>query len=501
MNIIEEIDHWAKKSPEMICYQENGRTHTYQELFEKSQQLAVYLEEQNLPKGPILVIGQLQFEMVVTFLACVKAGHAYIPVESHTPKERLAMIIQVSQPSLIIDVNKNNIERENYLGATDLARIFQNPVSQKIFIPKITNDFYLIFTSGTSGIPKGVVITHENVASFVEWELRDFPLGQKPRFLIQAAYSFDLSVMSLYPALVAGGTLVTLENEVIQDFKQLFTTLPTLKVDVWVSTPSFVDLCLMSPDFNEENLAELQLFLFCGEELMKATAEKLQERFPGGRIFNTYGPTETTVAVTQIEITPGILQKYPRLPIGFVKEDTEILIVDENLQILPHGQSGEIIISGPSVSKGYLNFPKKTAEAFIEIDHKRFYRTQDRGHFAGELLLYEGRLAFQVKLHGFRIELEDIDQNLLQVSYVKNACTVAKDKNGKTQMLVAFVVVKAHDFPSEFALSKAIKKELSEKVMDYMIPQRFIYLEKIPLTVNGKLDRKLLTLQVNGGQK
>ena len=225
----------------------------------------------------------------------------------------------------------------------------------------------------------------------------------------------------------------------------------------------------------------------------------MHTRFPKGHIFNTYGPTETTVAVTQVEITEQVLNDYPRLPIGITKDDTKIVLLDDNLKEVAAGEAGEIVILGPSVSKGYINNPEKTQAAFIDFQGQKAYRTGDLGQFDDNgQLLYKGRIDFQVKLHGFRIELEDVDHHLDRVSLVSQATTVPKyDKNHKVQQLIAYVVAKENNFEDEFKLTQAIKKELNETMMSYMMPQRFIYVDSLPLTNNGKIDRKSLMKEVN----
>ncbi|HDO7760547.1 TPA: AMP-binding protein, partial [Enterococcus faecalis] len=213
-------------------------------------------------------------------------------------------------------------------------------------------------------------------------------------------------------------------------------------------------------------------------------------------IYNTYGPTEATVAISAIEITQEVLKSVQRLPIGYVKEDTQIYIM-EGMSKLPAGEIGEIVIAGPSVSKGYLNNPAKTAEAFFQLDGVPAYRTGDAGKLVDNLLQYEGRLDFQIKLHGYRIELEEVDHHLTNVSYVKQAVVVPKYQGNKVQQLIAYVVPQAHEFSSDFQLTKAIKQELATLTMDYMIPQKFVYVEQLPLTSNGKIDRKGLMNEVN----
>lgn len=500
-NIITTIDQWASEKPEAIAYQSETTAFSYQTLRQWSDNLAQYLNRTTAAQTPIVVFGELEFEMIASFLGAVKSGHAYIPIESNTPLDRIQLILEVAQPAMVLSVLPwpEEIAAEvPIVTPKELAEIFTTEQGQAALQPVAGDEtFYIIFTSGTTGVPKGVQISHKNLLSFTNWDLKDFGIESGMRFLSQAPYSFDLSVMSVYPALCSGGTLVPMEKAVINDFKKLFSFLPKLALEVWVSTPSFMDICLMEKTFDGEHVPSLKIFQFCGEELPRKTAEELLQRFPNAKVFNTYGPTEATVAMTQIEVTAEVLATYDRVPIGYVKEDTEVLIYDEDRQAAA-GEAGEIIIKGPSVSKGYMNNPEKTAAAFFEIDGVPAYHTGDAGRLQEDgLLLYEGRIDFQVKLHGFRIELEDIDHHLEKVSYVKQATVVPKYQDHKVQQLVAYVVANDNDFEKAYQLTKAVKEELAEGVMEYMIPQKFVYVEQLPLTANGKIDRKRLINEVN----
>ena len=231
--------------------------------------------------------------------------------------------------------------------------------------------------------------------------------------------------------------------------------------------------------------------------MTKKTAETLLDRFPNARIYNTYGPTEATVAISSIQINQHVLDKYDRLPIGYVKKDTKVSIVQED-KLVPKGETGEIIIAGPSVSKGYLNNPEKTAAAFFCQNDLASYHTGDAGRLDEDgLLFYEGRMDQQVKLHGYRIELGDIEHYLLQDSRIKQAVVVPKYQGTKVQQLVAFIVLENTTKQPDFQLTKSIKEQLLQVVMEYMIPQKFHYVDLLPQTVNGKIDRKKLTAEVN----
>ncbi|AEV94516.1 D-alanine--poly(phosphoribitol) ligase subunit DltA [Pediococcus claussenii] len=502
-DVIKKIDQIAVESPEKIAYDYLGETNTYGELKTMSDGLASEISGMNLSDAPIMVYGAQTFEMIATFLGIVKSGRAYIPVDQHSPAERLTMINEIAHPAACVAVEDLPIslgEELPVIENSQLTNAFKNgnTVNEDNFVSG-DDDFYIIFTSGTTGLPKGVEISHDNLLSFVNWEVSDFSLPENPVTLSQPPYSFDLSVMDLYPTLVMGGTLKAVPKQVTDNFKQLFEVLPTLNLNVWVSTPSFMDICLLQPTFDAEHMPSLTSFLFCGEELTHSTAATLKKRFPNAKIFNTYGPTEATVAVTSIEITDQVLEKYDRLPIGHAKSDTLVYVIDDGGSPVEAGTEGELIISGPSVSKGYLNNPEKTANAFFDHDGHAAYHTGDLVVMdEDEMVFYRGRTDFQIKLHGYRIELEEVNHHLSNAKLIKQGVAVPKyDKDHKVSQLIAYVVPEENDFESQIKLTVAIKEGLKEDMMEYMIPNRFIFVDSLPQTANGKIDIKTVISEAN----
>lgn len=500
-DVIKKIDEIATSDPDRIAYDYLGQTNTYGDLKKRSDAWAHKIASLDIPdKAPIMIWGGQNFEMVASFLGCVKSGHAYIPIASYSNAERLTMIQEVSKSEVVLaidelpDIDLNGAQ----VVKPDEVEDGNYDIDEKNFVEDDDN-FYIIFTSGTTGKPKGVQISHKNLLSFVNWELTDFDLPENPSFLAQAPYSFDLSVMSLYPALVAGGKLVVLPHDVTQNFAQLFATLPKLQFNVWVSTPSFAQMCFLDRTFNGEHHPDLTHFLFCGEELPHSEAAMLKKKFPNSHIFNTYGPTETTVAVTQVEITDEVLEKYDRLPIGRAKEDTRITI-DTSKGDKPG--EGEIIIEGPSVSKGYMNNLEKTEAAFFKKDGDEYlsYRTGDAGFFDGDMLFYRGRIDFQIKFNGYRIELEEINFYLTKNDLVRYGVAAPKyNKDHTVKQIVAEIELKdgVRRKYSDAELTKLIREDLAKNVMPYMIPQRYVYRDALPISQNGKVDIKAVIKEVN----
>ena len=506
-DMIQTIETFAQTQPDFPVYNILGEVHTYADLKADSDSLAAAIDAMNLPaKSPVLVFGGQEYEMLATFVALTKTGHAYIPVDSHSALERVAAIAEIAEPSLIIAINDYPLETTiSILDVHAVQSAFEAKSPYEI-THSVTGDenYYIIFTSGTTGKPKGVQISHDNLLSFTNWMISDkeFATPAQPQMLAQPPYSFDLSVMYWAPTLALGGTLFALPQSVTQDFKQLFATIMSLPIGIWTSTPSFADMALLSEDFNAEKLPQLTHFYFDGEELTVKTAQKLRDRFPDAVIVNAYGPTEATVALSAVAITEEMLQTLKRLPIGYTKADSPTFVIDEEGNVLPNGQQGEIIVSGPAVSKGYLNNPEKTAEAFFEFQGLPAYHTGDVGTMTDEgLLLYGGRMDFQIKFNGFRIELEDVSQNLNKSQYVEAAVAVPRyNKDHKVQNLLAYVILKdgvREQFDRDMDITKAIKADLGDIMMSYMMPSKFLYRESLPLTPNGKIDIKGLINEVN----
>ena len=507
-DMIEAIEHFAQVQPDFPVYDILGQVHTYGDLKKDSDSLAAHIDRLGLPdKSPVVVFGGQEYEMLATFVALTKSGHAYIPIDSHSALERVSAIVEVAEPSLIIAINDFPLADVTapIFSAEQVQTAFREGAPYELSHPVQGDDnYYIIFTSGTTGKPKGVQISHNNLLSFTNWMITDkeFATPERPQMLAQPPYSFDLSVMYWAPTLALGGTLFALPSAVTQDFKQLFETILSLPIAIWTSTPSFADMALLSDDFNSQKLPQLTHFYFDGEELTVKTAQKLRDRFPQARIINAYGPTEATVALSAVAVTDEMLQNCKRLPIGYTKADSPTFVIDEEGQKVPNGQQGEIIVCGPAVSKGYLNNPEKTAEAFFEFEGLPAYHTGDVGSMTDEgLLLYGGRMDFQIKFNGFRIELEDVSQNLNKSKYVESAVAVPRyNKDHKVQNLLAYVILKdgvAEQFEREIDITKAIKEDLQDIMMSYMMPSKFLYRETLPLTPNGKIDIKGLISEVN----
>lgn len=481
MHLLDRIDHWGKIAPERLAHRSGSRSLTYGELSERSDHLARWIQaEMGNNRAPIVVHGHKEPEMLIAFLAAVKSGRPYVPLDFSIPQQRVEKTVEAAGAAMLLTPER----------VAALAGERRDAVLQRV---EAADPFYILFTSGSTGEPKGVVIKLANLTHFVEWMLQEqafTALGET--FLNQAPFSFDLSVMDLYPSLATGGTLFSITKDHVANLKQLYLAFAESEVSTWVSTPSFAQMCLIEKTFAQPMLPRLRRFLFCGETLAPETASQLLDRFPDAQVWNTYGPTEATVATTSVQITPPVLERFSPLPVGAEMPGTRVYIAGESGESLPEGERGQIIIAGPNVSPGYLGRADLTAKAFFSSAGTQAYRTGDWGRIRDGQVFFEGRMDSQVKVNGYRIELGDLEANLRALPEVADAVVLPISKHGRIESLAAFIVLAVEKTGSDFEMSAQLKRHLGERLPAYMAPRKFIYLDAFPMTPNGKADRRKL---------
>jgi D-alanine--poly(phosphoribitol) ligase subunit 1 len=481
MDLLARIDRWGDIAPTRVAHVSETRTLTYGELRRRSNALAAHLAR-TLPsdRSPVAVLGHKEPEMLIGFLGAVKAAHPYVPLDTGLPASRIQRIAAVAGARIT-------------LTPATIAAFAETPAPAPACPLAPTDPYYVIFTSGSTGDPKGVVITLECLTSFLGWMLSEHAFGDGDEtFLNQAPFSFDLSVMDLYLTLATGGTLYSLTSDQITNPKRLYQALAASTTTSWVSTPSFVRMCLVERTFAQAMLPRLRRFLFCGETLPPEVAGQLLARFPNSEVWNTYGPTEATVATTSIRVDHGVLARYSPLPVGRPKPDTRILLLDEDGREAPPGERGEIVIVGANVSPGYLGRHDLTAHAFRMLDGVRAYRTGDYGRFRDGLLFFEGRIDDQIKLHGYRVELGDVEAHLRALPDVQDAAVLPVPREGAPESLEAFVIpARPLDIP-EAEAARRLRADLGDRLPVYMLPRRIVFRDAFPLTANGKVDRRRL---------
>ena len=475
--ILNDILEILKSDSENNAYRIGVNNYTYNELYKYVCNLYWFLLEKNRSKKPVVIYGSKEIYMKASFLACSFAGMPYVPIDINIPKDRVDEIIKQINPDVIIGDLEKDVRA---IKSNDIYSIMNNNNFNginKIYM-KPQDTYYIIFTSGTTGKPKGVEITYSNLNSCIKW-LKDITNAKNEIILNQANFSFDLSVADLYLSLVTESEHFIINTNNMIDFKKIFNELKTSRVTLAVMTPSFADLFLTDKLFSEELLPELKIIIFCGEKLLKSTVNELYLRFKRLKIINTYGPTECTFAVTSFEIPRNFDEE---IPVGIPKNDVDIFVLDDNDKELKDGEKGELLISGESVAKGYINL--KTNK-FITYKGKSAYKTGDIGYIKNGNIYIIGRKDSQIKYKGYRIELKDIESNIMDLEEIDKVVVLPKlNENKKVEMLIAFVKTKNK---TEFD----IKKELKKKLPSYMIPKIKI-INEFPINKNGKCDEKRL---------
>lgn len=504
MDIIDKIESYAVDKQKAAQIYNDSRL-TYDELKNYSDALGSYIIEKfGHDKTPILIYGHKEHEVLVSFFACTKSGHAYIPIDITFPQGRVLDIIESSGAKLFINISgieikKSDIEVLTLQDIRDIFVSYSGKVPYRQYRVKDDENYYILYTSGSTGKPKGVQITKSCINAFIDW-FEDYckVSNEKDIVMNQVSYSFDVSVISVYIGLLMGKTLFVVDKDMVNSFQLLFTAFKSSEIALWVTTPAFAEMCLIDDGFNNTLLPKLEKMIFAGEVLTKKLLAELYKRFPGVKIINGYGPTEATVLATAVEITEDMMKNDLPIPIGYPIESGRLVIVDDENKELPHKEKGELIIIGESVSPGYFNNKEMTEKLFFDIKDgdrvRRAYRTGDLAYIDNDgLIYYCGRKDFQIKLNGYRIEIEDIENNLRKLESINNAVVFpVYSLENKISHLTAFVTLNSKLNEKEFKVAIRIKEELKKLVPSYMVPRTIKIKDSFPINTNGKINRKLL---------
>ncbi len=493
------FEEQVTKTPEKIAVIFADQKLTYQELNEKANQLAIYLQTLGVkPDSKVGICIERSLEMMIGLLGILKSGGCYIPIDPTYPLERLSLMVEDSQLSVLVTQEnlkvilppfKHNVELVSI--DQDWSKITEISSTNSLVSNGLTsqNLAYIIYTSGSTGIPKGVQLNHSSVVNFLTSVKNQPGLSTDDTLVAVTTISFDISVLELYLPLTVGASVVIASSEVARDGVQLSQLLSQSQATVVQATPATWQMLLEAEWQGSQNLR-----VFCGgESLPPALVEQLMDK--SSCIWNLYGPTETTVWSTTCQIESA---NYP-ISIGRPLLNTQILILDQNLQLVPIGVAGELHIGGDGLARGYLNRPELNSEKFIvnplsNDPQSRLYKTGDLARWLpnGQIECL-GRSDYQVKVRGFRIELGEIDAALSQYSEIKEGVTtVYEDKTGLKSLVAYYIPQKVISGEEQNNFNSQIRQFLSQKLPAYMVSSLFIKLDSLPLTPNGKIDRKAL---------
>lgn len=494
MWLLDELEKLKNNDEIAIIHRESKIT--FKELWEKSEHVANYILNTCKTNAPILIYGNKETDIITVMIAALKTGRAYSPIDVTYPPERVYKIANITDTELVFNFSRTELTG-NFL-VSDQEKINQICCSKCEEISKNTwvkdDDIcYILFTSGSTGEPKGVQISKKNIECFASYFKNDCKISGGRIVLNQPPYSFDLSVINPYVCLAMGMTLYSIDKDMIENPKEMFDYFRKSNISLWVSTPSFLNFCISNECFDRNMFPNLKKFVFNGEILPKNLVKIIFEKFPDATVINAYGPTECTVGITSCAITKNMLEDEKSLPVGKISPNMSYKIIDESGNSVKEGEPGELIIIGDSVSAGYYKDSEKTKKSFfVNSEKKRCYRTGDLVFKSGEYFYFIARKDFQIKLNGFRIELDDIANNLNKIEFVNNSVVMPVYKDERVSCLIAFVTLKRKMEESDFKVGIKIKKELKNLVPSYMVPKKIKILDSFPLNTNGKIDRKRL---------
>ncbi|WP_338486612.1 amino acid adenylation domain-containing protein [Pseudomonas trivialis] len=470
---------------------------SYAELHARSNQLAHYLRGQGIGREDrVALYLDRSAPMVLAMLAVLKSGAAFVPLDVHQPAQRSLAILQQAQPRFVLTGAAGSAPLLASMGSLDLrdtAVWQQAPMTDLGDDVLPTNAAYVLFTSGSTGVPKGVIVEHAQLASYVSSVAARLQLQAGERSAVVTSLAADLGYTLLFPALLSGGELHLLDKTTAMDAQAWAAWQAQYPVDHLKIVPSLLDAWLMHAQ-SAAVLPRRQLILG-GESCSRRLLQSIRQFAPTLTLFNHYGPTEATVGVAMHRLDPAC--DYRRLPLDDRLDGMRLYLLDEQQRLAAPGQHAELYIAGPQLARSYLDAPH-TAECFIERDGERLYRTGDRARYRHDASLeITGRSDRQVKVRGFRIELDEIQAQLAGLPGVAQAAVECLPKGELAQQLFAFVTLA----PGHSVSVAQLHGQAQDRLPDYMLPSMRI-VEALPLMGNGKLDRKTLQQwadQVQGG--
>jgi amino acid adenylation domain-containing protein len=486
------IEH-VERTPDALAVICGSNQLTYRELNERSNKLAHHLHGLGVgPEVPVGVCLERSIEMIVTLLAILKAGGAYVSLEADYPAERLMIMLEdsgvpvlITTESLLDQLPANWAQVVCLDADEDLISDQSSADIDTALAPD--NLAYIMYTSGSTGVPKGVSVTHRNVVRLVK-ETNYFTFDRSQVFLQNAPISFDASTFEIWGSLLNGARLVLmpLDTPTLEEFGEIFRQYGV--TTVWLTAGLFH----MMVDERPQELATLRHLLAGGDVLFPSHVRRALDALNEGQLINGYGPTENTTFACCCPMS-SLPPEAISVPIGRPISNTQIYLLDHQLRPVPAGVAGELCIGGDGLARGYNNRPDLTAERFVPdpfsaVPGSRLYRTGDLArHMADGQIDFIGRRDFQVKVRGFRIELEEVEAALSSHPSIRQ-CVVTVRSDGTDKQLVAYAVL------DEARTLKAagMRSFLSGKLPEYMVPTQFITLDAFPLTPNGKIDRRAL---------
>lgn len=502
---VELVNHLFERqtqlTPDLIAVRDESRELTYLELDAKANQLAHFLRERGVDgSAHVAVFMDRSVWMVVALLGIIKAGAAYVPIDPEFPPDRVSYMLKdsdskmvLTQSSLLSKLNFDFLKEflclDRQFGLIDLC-----PKYPPKLRPTPNQLFSILYTSGSTGWPKGVMNTHAGIVNRLQWMQAEYELTHDDRVLQKTPYTFDVSMWEFFWPLMTGSLLVMARPGGHKDPDYLVRTIRQQGITTLHFVPSMLNMFLQNA--NCSTCSSIKRVICSGEALTLDLQNLFFEQLPHVELHNLYGPTEASIDVTYWHCQPNT--QLDTVPIGRPIANTKVYVVDPVGRLIPQGLVGELCLSGVCLAKGYLNNPELTASLFVhnafttEESYQRLYKTGDLVRYAPDgVIEYLGRKDTQVKIRGHRIEPGEIEAVIREIPEVQEAAVVAKSDAPDSGKLLAFVLL----YPGHSFTASDFRDYLKNRLPEFMIPSVYLTVKKMPFTNSGKLDRKrLLTL-------
>lgn len=480
------------------------RSYSYSELNTKATYFAEVLLTAGVVAGDVVaIVNTKEFEAYAMMVACLKVGAAYTSFDADLPESRAESMVKRCRPKLICSDQENcskfqKLANEN---SVPLLSLKSNELERKVSFSgsHFSGDkiAYIMFTSGSTGEPKGVAISHQNVMPFIQWATDEIGITPDDVYANVSPMYFDNSVFDFYGAFFNGACLAPLKKEVVNDPKKLISQISLMKCTVWFSVPSLLMYLTTVRALSKKNFSSLRIFIFGGEGYPKKELQKLfTEMGPETRLLNVYGPTEGTCICSCYRITSETFDDLEGLPpLGKMNPNFDFMICDDRGE---ESTEGELYILGPNVGTGYYNDEERTSKSFVEITTRNRYKV--RAYKTGDIvrkdssnvLYFVGRKDNQIKHMGYRIELEEIELSLGLIKEISQSAVIYHRERTTFGKIVAFYSSESQFDP------EILRSRLSEKLPAYMIPNLFVHLPVLPKNSNGKVDKQFLKNHMEG---
>lgn len=490
-NILEILISKVKDNPQKVVFEDRKRAVTYQEFLDNAIAIGSCISERlgGIKCQPIAVYAERSVEAIELMFGVLFSGNYYTVLDIESPIERINRILEKLEPRLIVS-NTKNINIGNNIGTLFLDDILIKQYNNEINKIDIleTDPIYVLFTSGSTGVPKGAVIAHKSVVAYSYSIKNTFKLNEDSILGNQTPFYFSMSVLDIFVTIISGGSMYIIPKSIFAFPKKIISLLNEKKINTIYWVPSAMNIITRFKAFTKEQPQYLKLVMFAGETMPSKCIRYWQQMLEGVVYANLFGPTEITDTCTY-HILERVYSDDESIPIGKAFENCEVFILDKNNKVVNNqGEEGELIVRGPFVGLGYLNDEEQTRKVFVQNPLNNYYydviyRTGDRVCYnENKEIMFIGRMDYQIKHMGYRIELGEIEKGIMKIREVENTACFYNKEN---QSIIAYVETKINE--------EEILRDLKKILPKYMVPQKVICIDKMPLNANGKIDRVKLS--------